>query len=574
MTYPGLSHGVPLAFNDGVAIDVELSIRSITECRDSYEIAKEYDDINLWEYASNSREGRTLRQAGIEYDPNFCGVVIDSVSNRMEILSVTATMGETGDEEASESVTKILNEVWEENELDNYYREWNRNALRDGDGYLIVWPDADFEDPESPYVVNITYVDPRMGRMFYDEENPRKKKFFAQMWEIPDATSRYTLTRLNLFYPDRIEKYISKDRSAKRAQDFIPYEDEFDGGWPLINPYGKIPAFHLRTSHQYGKPEHRNAFSLQDAISKLLEMMMVSVEFLGYPQRYAIQEADSYGTQGQEEDPLSSIGPDDSDEFSELQLNQLPRNDVSNETGSEFEANPGGLQLFKNFKEVGTWKTSDPANYLEPWREMARAISSTTDTPLYKFQGFGGTPPSGESLRISEAPLNKKVKDRTRLFGSTWSKALEFALELLGISAKVVVTWEAPETTDMMDVWNLARAKIELGVPMEVALMQAGVPEHQAAEWAELKRQKDEAALAAAQSAPSAGGEGDPKALTGKKMEGVGTDRHLGAAVIPELFDAVTSYAKQRGVDRSEVLREALSNLTGVVDTRSHGKKK
>lgn len=480
-----------------VSRDVEKAISEIKKHRDAYDMAREYDDINLWDALDeDSRASRTLRQAGIEFDPNFCGVVIDAVANRQEILSVTATSGTTEDEEQSEFATTVLNEIWDENELENYYREWNRNALRDGDAYIVVWPDESYDFNENITAVNITYVDPRLGRMFYDSENPRRKKFFAQMWELTLEGERSPRCRLNLFYNDRIERYISTQKGGKKASEFAPYfgsgDDEHED-WVIPNPWGEIPVFHLRTTHQYGKPEHRNAFALQDGISKLLEMLMVTVEFQGYPQRYAIQEADSYGTQHVQEDPLQEYTPanDDEDNFTDnIRLGSLNRTEVTNETGSDYEANPGGMQLFKNFKEVGEFATADPNAFLDPWREFGKAISSTTDTPLYKFQGLGGQVPSGESLKVLEAPLNKKVKDRNRMFGLTWKKALEFSLRLVGVDAKVNITWENPETTDLLDVWELAKLKMELGVPREFALMQAGVPEHQAREWTELYETK------------------------------------------------------------------------------------
>lgn len=552
--------------------DIDEALACITEALPGYEMAKEYDDINRWEYYGNSRESRTLRQSDLEFDPNFCGVVIDSVSNRMEMLSRTVTSGEVGDDEQSDAVTAILDRIWDENELENYYREWDRNALRDGDGYIMVWPDEEYGEIDANYNVNITYVDPRMGRMFYDSENPRKKTYFAMMWEAKIPGERDTRIRLNLYYPDRIEKYIAKDKAARRRQDFIPFDDGSEE-WPVLNPFGEVPAFHLRTSHAYGKPEHRNAFAAQDAITRLIEMMMVTVEFQGYPQRYAIQQADSLGTQTMQEDPLASASAntDDQDEFANYHLNTVSETaSFDNETGSGFEASPGSMQLYKNFQEVGSWTTADPNVFLDPMREMARTISSTTDTPLHKFAGFGGTPPSGESLRIIEAPLNKKVRDRDRLFGSTWSKALEFALRVAGYSGRVVITWENPETTDMMDVWQLVRTKIELGVPMEVALMQAGVPEHQAAEWAELKAQREEEAKALQQMSLE-GADAGPKAPTdpaARTSPLTKSGKHTGAAVSTTLYDAIGAYAKQNNMNRGDAVRLALSRLTGVSDDR------
>lgn len=541
MTYatvnsPELDHEE--ADSDATADMIE-ALRTIVETRPAYDHAKEYDDINLWEINALSREGRTLRQSDIEFDPNLCGVVIDSVANKLKISGVTATSGAEGDKQATQDATALLNDVvWGPNKLKNYYRVWDRNTCRDGDGYIVVWPqelaDDDTEgtpvtpdlNPAVDYTtesvptpaqsatatkVNITYADPRRARMFYDPENPRRKRFFAQLWEITLRGEKKPRLRLNLYYPDRIEKYISKaglkrepgpadferyyDPDNDQDNDYPgasgDYDDDEDAAepeWPMPNPYGVIPAFHLRTDLEYGKPIHRNAFGPQDAVSKIIEMQMVTVEFSGYPQRYAIQEADSLGTQSIREDPLAEHSPQDWDhDFAETAYSTttITAGAISNETGSNYEASPGSMQLFKNFKEVGAFATADPAAFLEPWREYCKAISSTTNTPLYKFQGLGGQVPSGEALKIIEAPLIDQVEFLFDMFGDAWEEALEFALLLLGVpDAKVTITWANPATTDVMEVWQLVELKTRLGVPRDQAFIQAGVPEDAAAEWA------------------------------------------------------------------------------------------
>lgn len=514
MSHPLVAKHDP--YDDDSKQDIVEAVDSIAENFESYEAAREYDEINVWEYNKLSRGGRTLRQADVEYDPNFCGVVIDAVNNRLEIQSINAVTA-TGEDAETSAATRQINEIWDENELDNYVPSWHRRVLRDGDGYIVAWPTMDEstvaeEDDETveddltlaPTGVNITYVDPRIGRMFYDAENPRKKRFFAQMWECKVPGMPKTQVRLNLFYPDRVEKYIAPQASyGTKPKDFEPFYDQFDVGydemtgaakeipiWPIPNPYGEIPVFHLRTDLEYGKPEHRNAFALQDAISKLLEMMMVTVSFQGYPQRYALQEADNFRNNALGEDPLlaSSAVTEGGDVFDVgVDLDHVNTGFMDNETGSNLEANPGGMMLLKGFKDVREFSAADPGNFLEPWQECARAISTTTDTPLYKFQGLGGETPSGEALKIIEAPLNKKVRDRQRLFGGTWRQVFEFALKVLGVNARVHVGWVNPATidSDSLDVWDLVALKISLGVPRAVAFMEAGVPEKQATAWAE-----------------------------------------------------------------------------------------
>lgn len=514
--------------------DIELALGAITGALDGYQHAEEYDSINLWEQNMLSREGRTLRQADIEFESNLCSPVIDAVNDRLLISSVTATAGAATDTAATDAATKLVTQVWDANELDTRYRSWNRNALRDGDAYIIVWPDqapeaaaelsgdVDVENPGPEAMgVNITYADPRQCRMFYDPENPRRKLFFAQMWEFTIKGEKKPRIRMNLFYPDRIEKWLSApgDRQ-KTAREFKPFIDpDLDGDndypgsgadtdddpspasqWPMDNPYGRVPVFHLRTEYEYGDPEHKNAFAPQDALSRLIEMLMVVVEFNGYPQRYAMQEADALGTQSIREDPLAEHSPADYDhDFTETALSttSVVAGAISNETGSNYEANPGAMQVYKGFKEVGSFTTATPAAFLDPMREMALLISASTSTPIWKFQGLGGNTPSGEALRIAEMPLVQKVMDRMAMFGGTWRDVMEFALAILGHTASIAVQWANPATSDLAEVWELVKLKIELGVPRAVALMQAGVSESEAQEWA--KTYDDVFALAAYQ---------------------------------------------------------------------------
>lgn len=502
--------------------DLELALEEIGANLDGYDHAEEYDSINVWERNMLSREGRTLRQSDIEYVPNFASTVINAVNNRLIITAVTATAGATTDEAASDAATARLAEIMRENELDARYRDWNRKCLRDGDAYIIVWPkeqqspdaqaelsnDIDITDGlDVAPGVNIAYADPRSARMFYNPENPREKLFFAQIWQMTLAGEKKPRTRINLMYPDRIEKWISTpgngDRGAKHYGPFLDSDDDADndypgaggdddsdpapaGQWPLPNPFGVVPVFHLRTAFDYGKPVHRNAFAQQDEIGRMTEMLDVVVEFNGYPQRYAIQEADSLGTQSIREDPLADHSPADWDrDINANALGQAPVSPtITNETGSEYEANPGAIQTFKNFKEVGSFATATPSTYLDPLNWEVASIATTTDTPLWKFQGIGGQPPSGEALRIIEQPAVQLARDLMQIIGGAWADMYEFALLIVGVHAKVKISWANPATSDLKDMWDLVKLKVELGVPRNVAFMEAGVPEAEAQEWA------------------------------------------------------------------------------------------
>ena len=84
--------------------------------------------------------------------------------------------------------------------------EIHKEALKNGDAYAIVWFDPNGE---------VTIYPQRAGnvRRQYDEEQPGRILWAAKYWRTTDKR-----TRLNLFYPDRIERYVTKrERVGGRA---------------------------------------------------------------------------------------------------------------------------------------------------------------------------------------------------------------------------------------------------------------------------------------------------------------------------------------------------------------------
>jgi hypothetical protein len=489
---------------------------------EGYEAAREYEEINIWNEMLTDRGGATLRQADIQYDPNFCAVVIDSFANKMVINAIVG---------ATDAETALAEEVWRANKMDLFFPAWKRRSLRDGDGYLLVWPRADsapesemVDDQESmvgadgaltgpltPEQVNIVYVDPECGRMMYDAEDPRRKECFCQLWWDLAPSGEGRVWRMNMIFPDRIERYATKPLASEhglKAEDFAPWVEGFgrldgytedqlveDGvSWPEDNPYGVIPVYHLRTDIEYGRPVHRNAFGLQDAISRLVEIGMTTVNFAAWPQRYALQEADSFGTQTVREDPLSDVYPGTPD-FDDVSSVSLPTGAITNETGSDLEATPGGIMVLKNFRDVKEFNAADPNAYLLPLDQYIKMIASTCGVPLWNFQGIGASAPAGVALDIATEPLVAHVESFNTLFGAEVEEMLAFALMLCGApQATIEVHWRSARIEDETVRWALVKARVDAGVPLKEALMMAGISEKEAERWAAEKEQAAERA--------------------------------------------------------------------------------
>ena len=423
--------------------DLMQGINALDHALPAYDEAKSFYDGQSNEKFTSVALQRALGSTDSTFNFNYSRLVIESRLNRMEISAVATEDGSADD---------FLAEMWNRNQLDTELMDAIEGALIFGDSYLIAG--------ESEEGVDVFYNDPRSTRVLYDVENPRKKKFAIKRWMEGDKL------RVNLYYADRLEKYISKGKPTPTMddRDFDQYFDEGTDAWPLVNDSGKIPVFHLRTSRQYGVPEHKQSYGPQAAITKLLNTQISSIDFSTAPQRYFLEDPSANDAVNPNED-FGGVYDDDDD--------AAPL--------SNLKAGPGGVWKLKGIRSVGQFDAPSPDTFVVPFKNFIEAMSTVTATPMHSFNV--GALPSGESLRAAEAPLNKRVASLETLFGAVIADLHEFALELNGVQAKVLVQWNPVATYDDADVWAVVDAKTASGVPMRTALMEAGYTDEQVSEW-------------------------------------------------------------------------------------------
>ncbi|MFI9490494.1 phage portal protein [Streptomyces halstedii] len=409
--------------------DLTLAVNEILDRRSEYLTAREYYEGTAEEVYTTAAIKRSLRQTVNRFRLNFAATPVDTVNNRLEIASVSAVSDEAG---------SYLDKVWASNELTLEVGEIHKNALIFGDAYLIVWPMDD--------VLQVYYNSPLTTVVLYDEENPRLKRVAAKVWET--AVDGKDRTRVNLYYADRVEKYISLSERlphTPKDADFVPFVDETtDANGVMAHGLGAIPVFHFRTERPKGKPEHLNAYGAQDAINKLVVMQMASVDFHGFPQRIA----------------LAAEGSSESADF-------------GGDAKTGLSNNPGEMAILNGIKDVKEFKAAEPSTFLEPFKAYIRSMASTTSTPLHYFEPTGNVP-SGEALRTAEAPLVKKARTRQNSFGATWREVFTFILRDGGFVEDVQVHWKPIETFDTKEAMEIAYKKIQIGIPLEQVAAEMG----------------------------------------------------------------------------------------------------
>jgi hypothetical protein len=509
-----------MAFDESQSLhDLRCGYWELVAARPAYERAAAFYEGTVDEVYSSPKVTRLLAKFGLDAIEsfNFAHIPVDAVANKLRLNSVNADKegNHEGEWEKNEEVNAVIDDLWEYNELAEELPMVFRNAGKYGDYYVMVWPvvgeetedevtrgfdphktarqletgDVLVEDDEiasipvtrkSIVAVDILPLDPMTTRVFYDTENPKKKTYAIRSWVEGEGTD--LVIRANLYYPDRIERWMHKGKPSKRKNSQQKWELYNQDGNPSIlpNPFGEVPIFHFRTDRSYGTPDHFNAYGPQLAINKLVTSHLATVDYQSFPQRYALLDpmADQSGLNGADSDPFA---PDDADQDPE---------DDDNE--SQLEADPAAVWQFSGMKEVGQFAAANADAFLKPFDRYVKALAQATDTPFHYFDRQGERPPSGENIRQVNEFLNSKAGFRQTSYGGEVKKFTTLALTMLGHDVeRVNVEWEPLEVVTAFVEWQAVNEKIAAGVPMEIALIEAGYRPAQVYEW---KRRAEEQA--------------------------------------------------------------------------------
>lgn len=390
-----------------------------------YELAQSYYDNDSPETFASPRLQQMLGGLSQKFRLNYAATPVDVLTERSVINGVWCE---------TQAAQKIIDDLWETEQLGIEAKDLHGLTYRFGDGYLIAWPD--------PVTRELTVYrhDPRSVRVFYDPERPRVKLAAIHIWF--DDEDFLHITR---YTPQAAQTF----RSADKRYTYDPENIQLTAISTVPNPVpGVIPVFHFRNGTPYGRPEHLDAYGPQDAINKMMITMMSSIDFAGFPQRYALTESG---------------------------LDSGPAHDFEDDTPApDFESSPGSTWLLSGANlKVGEFTPADSRNFLRPLESIVKQMSVVTDTPLHYFD-MSGEPPSGAALRAADFPLKKKVADRHTRLSVTWREFHNYVLAFHGIRAKTSVLWEPPGVVDDIEFWQTQQLKSLLGVPFEELLREGG----------------------------------------------------------------------------------------------------
>jgi hypothetical protein len=355
---------------------------------DDYRIAENY-------YAGNQdtmltdRAKTYLERSGIDYHENYCATVVDALADRCRVVGIdTPEYPELGE--------WLWKTIWDGNRLDAEQHRFHTELIKYGDAFMVLEFDNSYGTPRIrmnyPDMIRADYVDGKMTRAVKVWTTDEASPVNPPVGVSPRGRS---VTRMNIFYDDRIEKYFRA--GADEGALWAPWIDYGDTVFPTPNfhnddpsmPAG-IPIIHfanMRQRKQYGIAEHRSTIPQQDRLNKELVDLSLVMDTLGFPQRYAVGVANTSvlravpGEVWSSEDPNTAFG-------------QFPAADVD-----------GMIRAIEN---------------------TISRIAARSRTPSHMLLVSGGAP-SGESLKTAESGIVAKAKARQYEWGEAWAHALRYA---------------------------------------------------------------------------------------------------------------------------------------------------
>lgn len=361
---------------------------------------------------------------------NHCPIVVDSLVERLRVTGFSA-----GQDAA---LSETLWDWWNANRMDAQQILAHTYAARDGLSFVLVDWDADNQRPGF-YVNEAWNGDSGVKVHWAGPIFPGQRILFAsKRWRVEfegDGKEIDTYRRLNIYYPDRIEKY----RSGSDAEgEWEPHWDESDDQnlWPMpwVDDQGEplgVPVV-VFLNKQSGVSELKDVLPLQIAINKLLVDLLAAADVEGFG--------------------------------------------IFTKTG-------GGLVQSPQVFPGAFWQDTDPAaswgklpgaemtGLLQSLDRLTQAVAVVTRRPLSYFTAQATT--SGEHLKQLESGLINTAKAAQVTFGNSWEDLMNIALRLAQAFGGVPVPasaidvsteWADPESRNEGEHTATVLAKFEKGV--------------------------------------------------------------------------------------------------------------
>lgn len=432
--------------------DLDWALEDVRARLPRYTLFRQYDEGDHRLLFATEKYRNAFGDLFREFADNLCDDVVDGITDRLQIIAWSSQ---------DRSLNEVVDTIWDRNQGEARTGAVFRHGFREGDGFTIVQQDA--QGRARSYKQHPTQMAVR-----YNPEAPDEMELAAKVWK---AGKRY---RVNLYYPDRTERWASRgvgaDGGLPKAAAFQllrPGDPALRDDQEAVDEHGDgIPVFHYPNGElsAYGKSILRGVIPLQDALNKAVADMLVTMEGHAAPLRWATGvQVERDPVTGEERDPFKR----------------------ANEPGSI-------LRTGNKDAAFGQFDASEMVGFLDVQDAFKIEIARKGYLPPHAITLRGGNAqaPSGISLLVAEGRTIKLARDRQRDWGAEQRREMAYQARLeLGTqdvtSEDLTLEWAPPETRDETALVETLLLKKELGVPERELLIEAGYSSDEVDVWLE-----------------------------------------------------------------------------------------
>jgi hypothetical protein len=364
----------------------------ILEDSERYEKYTEYREYYDGEHEAllteRQKQFLELKPNTPEFSANYCPLVCKEVSRRLRVRGFDGpTLG---------GKDGPLWNWWRKNKMDAQSKDVHLSSIRDGDAFLIVGWDNEKDIPS--YFPNLAFDGSDGVDVHYNDETG-KIDFAVKYWIVRDYEDAGYKRRANMYYADRIERYVSDDRTDDGNWHWYT-EDGQDGILPWVDKTGKplgVPVFHFandRAGMRWGVSALEPVIPLQNALNKSVIDLIAAADTTGFRIHYVTGE------------------------------NMLDENE------EEIKIHPGTFLSSTNENaKFGFIPGEDLRPLIEVMDAFKISIAQVTETPLHLFQVSGQNASEG-AQKQQEVGMISKAEDTATYFGNDWEDIMALSVRL------------------------------------------------------------------------------------------------------------------------------------------------
>lgn len=332
---------------------------------------------------------------GAPFAVNHCGNIVATPVDRLEVTSIDS---------ANPDGSVWIRDLLDANRFDGLQLDLHEAAIEDGNTFLLVEYDNDSGELVMTHEAAYDGIE---GVLVVYSANKRKPAAAIKVWQetLTGANKITSITRINIYWPDRVEKYLVNGETVTKYQ---AEGRNWPEPWRMADgqPIG-VPVIHFRNDgkryNAYGVSILEGVIPIQDILNRTLMSMTMTAELTAFPVRYAIGMR-----------PPASVTPG-------TFIYVAPGKDPA--TGLPMMPTPEQTAWYNAIK-IGNLPQGDLSPYLGQAQFLIDQMYMISRIPMTKRDSANS---SGEALKQLEAGLLGRLRRLHVSFGNSWEDAVTLA---------------------------------------------------------------------------------------------------------------------------------------------------